>query len=151
MSSYKLRSIFLSGLLVVIVACSPAEQNGESNDVTEQAIPLEGSNWQLVQLTVLGGYVFVPEESSEYVLNFRSENRLSGISDCNTISGSWQQENNGLHFEPFSSSRSLCAPGSLHNNLVLYLKDVAAHSLRDGHLVLTTPTEGIEIEFASRD
>lgn len=80
-----LRSIFLSGLFVVMVACSPAEQDGDSNDMVADTIPLEGSNWQLVKLTVLGGFVFVPEDPSEYVLSFRSENRLTGTSDCNTI------------------------------------------------------------------
>ena len=147
MSSSKMRSICLSSLLVVLAACSPSEQDGENNAAAE-TIPLEGTSWQLVQVTVLGGFVFAPEDPSEYGLTFRSENRLTGTSDCNTITGSWQQENTELHFDPFSSSRSLCAPGSLHNNLVLYLRDTAGHSLRDGHLVLTTTTAGVEIEFA---
>lgn len=151
MSSSKFRNVFLFGLIVFMAACSPAGEEDEGNDVVSQLIPLEGSNWQLVQLTVLGGFVFVPPDPSKYVLNFRSENRLSGTSDCNSITGSWQQENTELHFEPYSSTRSLCAPGSLHSYLDLYLHEVAAHSFRDGHLVLTTPTEGVEIEFESRD
>lgn len=151
MSCSKLRTVFLSGLLVVLAACSPAGPEDESTDVVAEVIPLEGSNWQMVELTVLGGFVFVPDDPSKYVLNFRNGNRLTGTSDCNSIAGSWQQENTELHFEPFSSTTSLCAPGSLHSYLDMYLRDVEAHSFRDGHLVLTTPTEGIEIEFESRD
>lgn len=150
MSSSKLRNVLLLSLLVLMAACSPADQDGESNDVVAQIIPLEGSNWQLVQLTVLGGFVFAPEDHSKYVLNFRSGNRLTGTSDCNSINGSWQQVDSALQFEPFSAGTSLCPPGSLHSYLTLYLKDVAAHSFRDGHLVLTTPTEGVEIEFEPR-
>lgn len=151
MTSSKLHNVLTIGLLVVLAACSPAEQQGESNEVAAQLNPIEGSNWQLVKLTVLGGYEFVPEDPSKYVLNFRSGNRLTGTSDCNSISGSWLQEDTALHFDPFAATTSLCPPGSLHNNLILYLKDVSSHSFRDGQLVLTTPTEGVEIEFESRD
>jgi len=151
MSTSRFNHVFLSGLFVVMAACSPAEQEVESNDVVPEIISLDGSNWQLVQLTVLGGFVFVPTDPSKYVLNFRSENRLTGTSDCNSIDGSWLQENTELRFEPFAVTSSLCPPGSLHNNLVLYLRDTAAYSFRDGHLLMTTPTEGVEIEFESRD
>ena len=151
MSSSRLRNVFLIGLAIVLAACSPAEQEGGSNDVVAQPNPLEGSNWQLTKLTVLGGYEFVPEDHSKYVLNFRSGNRLTGTSDCNSISGSWLQEDSALRFEPFAATTSLCPPGSLHNNLVLYLRNVSSHSFRDGHMILTTPTEGIAIEFESRD
>lgn len=150
MSSSQLRNAFLSGLLVVLAACGRAEQDGDNSAVVADIASLEGSNWQLVQLTVLGGFVFAPDDHSKYVLNFRSENRLSGTSDCNSISGSWLQENTALRFEPFSAGRSLCPPGSLHSYLALYLKDVAAFSFRDGHLVLSTGTEGVEIEFEAR-
>lgn len=147
MSSSKFRNVFLSGLLIAIAACSPAQEDGEISSGAAQITPLEGTNWQLSRLTVLGGFVFEPEDHSMYRLNFRSENRLTGTSDCNSINGAWQQGSTQLSFEPFNATRSLCPPGSLHNNLVLYLGNVDAYSFRDGHLVMTTPTEGVEIEF----
>lgn len=147
----KFRTILVSGLLVGLAACSPAEQGDESNDAVAEIISLEDSNWQLVQVTVLGGFVFPADDPNKYVLNFRSGNRLTGTSDCNSLTGSWFQENTTLRFDPFATTRGLCAPGSLHNNLVLYLKDIDAYSFRDGNLVLTTPTEGVEIEFQARD
>lgn len=151
MASSCLRKVLLSSLCVILAACSPAEQESESAAVAAKIVPLEATNWQLVQLTVLGGFTFVPKEDVQYVLNFRSGNRLTGTLDCNSVSGSWLQEDNALHFEPFSAGTGLCPPGSLHSYLSLYLKDVEAYSFRDEHLVLTTPTEGVEIEFASRD
>ena len=151
MFSSNLPKVLLTSLFVLLVACSPAEQEGESAEVVAQVIPLEGTNWQLVQLTVLGGFTFVPKEDTQYVLNFRSGNRLTGTLDCNSVNGTWQQEETALHFMPFSPGSGLCPPGSLHSYLALYLKDVDAYSLRDEHLVLTTPTEGVEIELESRD
>ncbi|MDP6416083.1 MAG: META domain-containing protein [Gammaproteobacteria bacterium] len=149
MDTRKLRSLLFTSLLAAFASCGPAEQ-GEEQEASNSAVefaPLEGTNWQLVQLVVTGGFVFTPEEPGKYVLNFRSENRLTGTSDCNRITGAWQQESTTLRFEPFSATRSLCEPGSLHNYLVLNLEAVVAHSFLDGRMIMTTTTEGVEIEF----
>jgi heat shock protein HslJ len=136
-------------LAVALAGCRP-EQEVSAPDAAA-TIALEGSNWQLVQLTVPGGYVFTPEESGDYVLNFRSENRLTGTSDCNRISGSWLQDGTSLRFEPFGITRSMCPPPSIHNYLSLYLRDVTALSVDNGHLVLTTGTEGVRMEYQPRE
>jgi heat shock protein HslJ len=120
-------------------------------DLTASAADsLEGSNWQLVRMTVLGGYVFTPDEPAKYVLNFRSDSRLTGTSDCNDLGGLWIQEDYALRFEPFNTSRKLCAPGSLHNNLALYLRNTKAFQIVNSNMLLSTATEGVILEFESR-
>lgn len=138
-------------LVAVLTVLTPVSL-GAADDVSQatESLSLEGTNWQLVQLTVLGGFVFTPDDPGKYVLNFRNENRLTGRSDCNQLSGLWQHEGSALSFDPFLSSRNLCLPGSLHNNLVLYLRDVVALEVRDDRLILTTTTEGVELEFEAR-
>jgi len=116
----------------------------------EEAIDLEGSNWQLRNMKVLGGYLFTPDDPSLYRLNFRTDNRLTGTSDCNSITGSYFQESTGFRFDPFVSTRKLCSPGSLHNNLVLILKDVNAIEFRDGKMYMTNGYQGVELEFEAR-
>ena len=150
MDRYLPSKLVLPFLLLFLTTCGPTEQ-GEEVGVNPPAapVPLDVSNWRLVQMTVAGGFVFTPDDPGKYVLNFRSENRLTGTSDCNRITGSWQQEDTALRFEPFSTTRSLCPPGSLHNNLVLHLRDVVAHEFRDGHMFLSTTIEGVELEFES--
>ncbi|MEZ5489775.1 MAG: META domain-containing protein [Gammaproteobacteria bacterium] len=148
----RIQKLSLVGLVAVLAACGPAGQEGEgAQGTTVEPVSLEGSNWQLVRMVVPGGFVFTPDDPSAYVLNFRSENRLTGSSDCNRITGSWQQEGMALSFEPFSTGRSLCPPPSLHNYLSLYLRDVTTSSFRDEHLFLTTTTEGVELEFEARE
>lgn len=153
MNTATIRKLFITGALVTLVACGPTEQPAEEEAAAAQAqaIELEGTNWQLVEMTVLGGFVFTAEGPAEYVLNFRSENRLTGTSDCNSINGSWFQDGTALRFEPFIASRKLCSPGSLHNNLALYLKDTTALEIREGNMFLSTIIEGVELEFESRD
>ena len=116
----------------------------------EENTALEGTNWQLQNMKVLGGFLFTPEDPSLYRLNFRTENRLTGTSDCNTISGYYFQESTGFRFEPFVTTRKLCSPGSLHNNLVLILKDVNAIEFRGGKMYMTNGHDGVELEFEAR-
>jgi heat shock protein HslJ len=116
----------------------------------EENTALEGTNWQLQNMKVLGGFLFTPDDPSLYRLNFRTENRLTGTSDCNSISGYYFQESTGFRFEPFVTTRKLCSPGSLHNNLVLILKDVNAIEFRGGKMYMTNGHDGVELEFEAR-
>ncbi|MEX0963247.1 MAG: META domain-containing protein [Pseudohongiellaceae bacterium] len=120
------------------------------SNAAEKVIDLEDTNWQLLNMKVLGGFLFTPDDPGQYRLNFRSDNRLTGTSDCNTITGYYFQESTGFRFDPFVSTRKLCSPGSLHNNLVLILKDVNVVEFRDGKMYMTNGYEGVELEFEAR-
>ena len=133
------------GTLLMLVLSSTQFSLAQKEDIA-----LEGTNWQLRNMKVLGGFLFTPDDPSLYRLNFRTENRLTGTSDCNTITGSYFQESTGFRFDPFVSTRKLCPPGSLHNNLVLILKDVNAIEFRDGKMYMTNGYEGVELEFETR-
>ena len=47
---------------------------GQLSLAQEDVTDLEGTNWQLLNMKVLGGYLFTPEDPSQYRLNFRSDN-----------------------------------------------------------------------------
>lgn len=131
----------ISGLMVsALLLASCGSEEGTS-------VALEGTNWALVELTALGGFVFVPDEPDKYVINFRSDNRLTGVSDCNNLAGSWVQDESALAFDGLDARWAMCIPGSLHNNFVLYLRQVSAHMMEEDALVLTTPTEGVRLVF----
>ena len=133
------------GSLLMLVLSSTQFSLAQEEDIT-----LEDTNWQLLNMKVLGGFLFTPDDPSQYRLNFRSENRLTGTSDCNTITGSYFQDGLDFRFDPFVSTRKLCAPGSLHNNLVLILKDINAIEFRNGRMYMTNGYEGVELEFEER-
>ena len=138
------RRLVLGSLLMLVLS------SNQFNLALEKDTNLEDTNWQLLNMKVLGGFLFTPRDPSQYRLNFRSENRLSGTSDCNTITGSYFQESIGFRFDPFVSTRKLCPPGSLHNNLVLILKDVNEIEFRDGKMYMTNGYDGVELEFEER-
>jgi heat shock protein HslJ len=137
-------------LSIAAISCLSSLAHSADIATAAQSPDLEESNWQLVRMVVLGGYEFIPTEPAKYVLNFRSDSRLTGSSDCNDLGGSWIQEGSALRFEPLSSTRKLCAPGSLHNNLYLYLRGTEAFKIVDGNMILSTTTDGVELEFESR-
>ena len=138
------RRLVLGSLLMLVLS------SNQFNLALEKDTNLEDTNWQLLNMKVLGGFLFTPRDPSQYRLNFRSENRLTGTSDCNTITGSYFQESIGFRFDPFVSTRKLCPPGSLHNNLVLILKDVNAIEFRGGKMYMTNGHDGVELEFEAR-
>ncbi len=145
----EVRNFFMSlsmpkNLLLSLALCAFSSIQGAEVE------SLENTNWQLIKMTVLGGYVFEPEEPSKYYINFRSDNRLTGSSDCNEIGGSWFQNGDSLKFEPFAASRKLCVPGSLHNNFALLMRDVQSMEVRGGLLLLKTSSEGLVLEFEAR-
>lgn len=143
----KLLPVRLTVSTLLIIALNYAQ----ASLAQEEVINLEGTNWQLTSMKVLGGFLFIPTDPSQYRLNFRTDNRLTGTSDCNSITGAYFQESTEFRFDPFVSTRKLCPPGSLHNNLVLILKDVNSIEFRVGRMYMTNGYQGVELEFEARD
>jgi len=86
-------------MLIAAIACISSLAHSADTATAAQSQDLEDSNWQLVRMVVLGGYEFIPTEPAKYVLNFRSDSRLTGSSDCNDLGGYWIQEGSALRFE----------------------------------------------------
>lgn len=107
---------------------------------------LEGTSWELAETTVLGGFTFTPDQPDKYTVQFRTDSRLTGKSDCNSFTGVWNYEE-VFSVSEVSSTRSMCERGSLHNYYNLYLRDVNGFERDDNQLVLRTPLEDIRIVF----
>jgi len=126
---------------------------GEGQQVSEPApepFVLEGSSWQLVKITAIGGYEFVPEDSSDYVLRFRTESRMVAESDCNTAGATWTQEGGNLILEQFVTTNNMCPPPTMHNHFVSNLRNIEAFSNDGDNLVFTTSIPGVTMEFQAR-
>ena len=149
-----MRSIPLLAATLLLTACGGEDVNQAANDQAMSAeaaaqaalANLEGSSWELLELTVLGGHVFEPEDPADYTLRFLSDNRVRGKSDCNTINGNWSTDE-AFALSGISSSRSLCLAGSLHNYYLLYLRDVVGMEQRNDAMVLTTSDSDVNLTF----
>ena len=124
----------------------PVASQSESDGFT--AAELEGTSWELIELVVMGGFEFVPDDPAKYTVQFRSDNRVTGKSDCNTITAQWPHADS-FAITDFGSTRSMCIGGSLHNYYTLYLRDVNGFAREDDQLVLTTPVEEVRLVFSA--
>ena len=146
------RILLFSSLLTIsslLTACGEGQQVSETAPEPEPVM-LEGTSWQLVRINALGGYEFVPEDSSDYILRFRAQSRLVAESDCNTAGATWTQDGGTLTLEQFVTTNNMCPPGTLHNHFVSNLRNVDAFSNAGNNLVFTTSIPGVTMEFEQR-
>ena len=145
------RTTFFTGMILfplLLSSCGEGQQNIE--EAAPEPIVLEGTFWQLHKITAIGGYEFVPEDGSDYVLRFRSESRLVVDSDCNTAGATWSQDGNSIILEQFVTTNGLCPPGTLHNHFVSNLRNIETFTQRGDNLVFATSIPGVTLEFAPR-
>ena len=145
------RTKFFVGMLFLsLVLSSCGEGQPPTEEVASEPVVLEGTFWQLVKITAIGGYEFTPEDSSDYVLRFRRESRLVVDSDCNTAGATWSQDGNRVILEQFVTTNGLCPPGTLHNHFVSNLRNIETFTQQGDNLVFTTSIPGVTIEFEPR-
>jgi para-nitrobenzyl esterase len=110
--------------------------------------PLEGTSWRLVQISMSDGVTRPAIERSRYTLGFGAGGVLHARFDCNRGHGTWTSSGAGqLEFGPLSLTRAMCAPGSLHDQLVRQWPHVRSYLIQDGRLFLSLMADGGIIEF----
>lgn len=113
--------------------------------------PLSGTSWQLVRFVGGDGSTATPPDPTRYTLEFRADGQVAARVDCNRGSGTWRSEEpSRLEFGPLAMTRAMCAPGSLHDQIVKQLPHVRSYVLKDGRLVLSLQADGGTYEFAAR-
>jgi para-nitrobenzyl esterase len=129
----------------------PAPQATPEKPATEapgQASNLEGTSWRLVQISMSDGVTRPAIERSRYTIGFGASGVLHVRFDCNRGHGSWKSSGAGnLEFGPLALTRAMCAPGSLHDQLVRQWPHVRSYLLKDGRLFLSLMADGGTIEF----
>jgi para-nitrobenzyl esterase len=129
---------FLALLLSACASAPPADA----------PVSLAGTSWQLVRFQGGDGKVVVPDERSKYTIAFAADGSVSVRFDCNRGRGSWKSDAPGrLLFGPLALTRAMCAPGSLHDQLVKHWFYVRSYVIRKGHLHLLLMADGGIYEF----
>ncbi len=144
----------LSGLLLSSCGNEGGSESVAGSEAESEAvstIELENTRWQLVELIALGGHSFIPDDPAGYTLIFRPEGRVTGKSDCNTFTAQWAVSDNAIAITGYSSTRSLCIRGSLHNYYSLYLRDVTEVSAEANELAIVTSTPDVKLTFRATD
>jgi para-nitrobenzyl esterase len=106
-------------------------------------VELEGTSWQLVKIEGSDGKVRAPEDRSRYMIAFAARGELSARIDCNRGSGTWSAESGQLRFGDLATTRAMCPSGSLYDLIVSQWTHVRSYTVREGHLFLTLPGDGV--------
>ncbi|MBX3051374.1 MAG: META domain-containing protein [Caldilineaceae bacterium] len=107
-----------------------------------------GAVWHLQAIQMMNDEVFTPGQTDAYTLELSADGTAGGQVDCNQFSGSYSLDGSALTFGPLSSTRAMCAEGSLYDRYMQGLGDANSFVLQGGHLfVAFGPDAGI-MEFA---
>ncbi len=146
-------ALALPGMLlaaIIVAGCSAEtviEQPRDSAAVGGDVPELAGTSWRLVEILSMDDTKWVPEDSSDYTLEFRARD-VSIVADCNRGTGAYTSEAPGkLQFGVIAATQAMCLPGSLHDVYMKQFPWVRSYVLEDGHLFLATMADGSIIEF----
>jgi len=133
-SGRRLCALLLGALVTVVAGAQTPEASSE----------LEGSAWQLIKIEGSDGKIHAPTERVRYMISFAPHGELLARIDCNRGSGTWRSTDNGqLRFGDLATTRAQCAANSLYDLIVAQWTHVRSYALRDGHLFLTLPGDGV--------
>ena len=105
--------------------------------------PLGGTSWQLIGFSGGDGAKLAPDDRSKYALTFGTDGMVSARIDCNRGRGSWKSTEPGqLEFGALATTRAMCAPGSMHDQIVKHLPAVRTYVVKGGHLFLSLMADG---------
>jgi len=112
---------------------------------------LAGPTWQLVAFKSMDGTTLRPDEPANYTLKFTGDGRLAVRADCNRGSAAWTSSGNAeLKIGPVAATRAMCPPGSMSDQLLRDLSDVASFAIQGGRLTLTLKADAGIYDFEAQ-
>jgi len=112
-------TIGLCAVLLTLVACGSTETPVSSNSIT-------GVEWQWQSVTnQTTSETTDVSDPENYTITFNEDGTFEGTADCNSISGTWSQEN-GFTITVGPSTLAFCGEASLDQVYVGLLDNIAA-------------------------
>jgi heat shock protein HslJ len=94
------RLLGLSALGLALASCSD-EVTGPSD--------IMGGAWRLRTMTLAGGSPFTPSDPSRYTVEFKNDDQIGLVADCNACGGSYSVSNGTLSVPPLACTLVACA------------------------------------------
>ena len=109
---------------------------------------LAGTSWRLVKFQSMDDTTLKPDDRSKYTITFEGGGKLTARIDCNRGVGTWKEGGpSQITFGPMALTRAMCAPGSMHDQIVRNWEHITSYVLRDGHLFLAVKMDSGIYEF----
>ena len=122
--------------LLLLCGCAQVAPQAAAGD-------LAGTSWRLVKFQGGDGRTEFPVNRSQYTFAFNTDGAFVARIDCNRGRGSWKSSGPGqLELGPMAMTRAMCAPGSMHDNVVKQMPHIRSYVIRDGHLFISLQADG---------
>jgi heat shock protein HslJ len=106
----------------------PVVPTATSPDIapTQTANPIQGINWQWASVTdKTSGQTTTVPTPAQYTIVFTADGMVNGLADCNSFTGTYSQAN-GMAIKITSMTRAACPEGSLDQQYIKLLENIAA-------------------------
>jgi heat shock protein HslJ len=103
--------------------------------------------WQWEEFISNDGSKTVVNDPNLYMLLLASDGDMYLLADCNSGSGTYKMKNNSLTLKIKVVTQAICEPGSLSDQYISYLGDVASYAQRDGKLYLNLKADAGNMVF----
>jgi heat shock protein HslJ len=121
---------------------------GEGAAMPAEEATITGQVWAWQSLDMSDGTVTTVENPEQYTIEFLEDGTLNLQADCNTGGGAYTTENGGLTIEAAVLTRMACPPGSLSDEYVARLNEVASYVMDGGLLYLNLKIDSGNMVFA---
>ena len=133
--------------LAALLGTAACQTSTSGDSTVPPALQLAGTDWVLIEYGTGAGDSGMNEVPPyDYTLTLASGGDAVFKLDCNRGRGSWEAspEGNGgtLSFGPIASTRAMCPPGSIGQQLANDMAAVTAYSIYDGRLTMTLGSSG---------
>ena len=123
-----------------------------SANETESTLPneLRGTHWRLVEFQSMDDAVGVqrPKDPSLYIMELKSDGNVAMHLNCNRAMGSWSAKasrdaaSGNFEFGPLASTRALCPPPSMDQEIITQAQYIRGYLLKEGKLYLSLMADG---------
>jgi len=115
---------------------------------------LAGTQWQLIEFQSMDGTSEQPGDSTLYTLHLQQDGRVAMQLNCNRGTGTWsaesgpgvdsepEAESGSITIGPIATTRALCSPPSMDEQIARDMDLVRGYLLRDGTLSLSLIADG---------
>jgi heat shock protein HslJ len=139
----RLKTVLLSGVFVVGIALVSALP------IIAQS-PLAGTSWSLVEIQSMDDAIGTkrPQEGRRFTMQLAEDGSVMMVLDCNRANGTWTAEpsadraNGRFEFGPLATTRALCPPPNLGEEIARQATYIRGYLLKDDRLYLSLMADG---------
>ncbi len=107
---------------------------------------LVGTSWTWLYTELEGGDRITAPSGDRFVLGFEADGRMSSITDCNTVSGSYLVDGDEIAFEQMVMTKMFCE-NSMESDYVNQLSSVVSYVIEGSLLEMSLKDEGAVMVF----